>query len=295
MRNFSTKHLVYKKGKHYPVLDEFDNQVMIIDEEGDRHWFDEVSCDPSYKVVTEEFLNQETLKQETSDEEKPLKQEKPLRPLENWIQTLSDYKFERCIKECNTIDYGMFWNGDTQCLYLYYNPMKGYTVSDKGFGIPTRVNLQGKPEIKKKVFDNISFQKVVQNALDNEILSLDADEDSLCKFEVPEDRSLFDELKEGLEECVEIKKEREGEWTDKHYDFNYQLTEEDVENGHIRIDAYFVNRMWKINSWDDTGAAFHNLKTFTRMGNEKNSLGRELEALYKQTKRLCKLHGVEVE
>lgn len=200
----STKYLVYKKGKHYPVLDEFDNQVMIIDEEGDRHWFEEVSYDPSYKVVTEEFLNQET-----SNEEKPLKQEKPHRPLENWIQTLSDYKFERCIKECNTIDYGMFWNGDTQCLYLYYNPMKGYTVSDKGFGIPTRVNLQGKPEIKKKVFDNISFQKAVQNALDNEILSLDADGGSLCKFEVPEDRSLFDELKEGLEECVEIKEDRD--------------------------------------------------------------------------------------
>ena len=171
--------LVYKKGKHYPVINELDNLVSIIDEEGDEHWFDEVPDDPSYKVVTEE--------------------------------------------------------------------------------------------------------------------SSKVDEGSLCKFEVPEDRSLFDELKEGLEECVEIKEDLEGEWTDKHYDLNYQLTEEDVENGHIRIDAYFVNRMWKINSWDDTGAAFHNLKTFTRMGNEKNSLGRELEALYKQTKRLCKLHGVEVE
>ena len=84
-------------------------------------------------------------------------------------------------------------------------------------------------------------------------------------------------------------------WTDKHYDNYYTLTEEEIEAGKIRLDAYTVNRTWKINSWDDTGAAFHLLKTLPRIANEKNDLERELTALYKQVKCLCKLHNVEVE
>lgn len=85
------------------------------------------------------------------------------------------------------------------------------------------------------------------------------------------------------------------EWTDKHYDFNYTLTEDDIEKGVIKIDPYFVNRMWKVNSWDDTGAAFHSLKNYARISNGKNPLERDLTSLYKQVKRLCELHGVLLE
>ncbi len=83
-------------------------------------------------------------------------------------------------------------------------------------------------------------------------------------------------------------------WTDKHYDFTYTLTEEDIESGKIKIDPYFVNRMWRINSWDDTGAAFHSLKNYARICNGKNPLERDLKSLYKQVKRLCELYKVEV-
>lgn len=84
------------------------------------------------------------------------------------------------------------------------------------------------------------------------------------------------------------------EWTDKHYDNYYTLTEEDIEEGKIRIDAYFVNRMWKLNSIDDTGCAFHCLKTYTRMANGKNSMERELNALNGQLKRWAKLMNVKL-
>ena len=84
------------------------------------------------------------------------------------------------------------------------------------------------------------------------------------------------------------------EWSDKHYDLDYTLTEEDIQSGKVRVDAYFVNRMWKINSWDDTGAGFHVLKTFTRMAQDKNDIKRELTAIVNQAKILAKLHGVEL-
>ena len=81
-------------------------------------------------------------------------------------------------------------------------------------------------------------------------------------------------------------------WSDEHYNLFYQLTEEDIKAGQIKVDAYFVNRMWKINSWEDTGAGFHILKTLPRIANNKNSLKRELTALKNQVDILCKLHGV---
>ena len=83
------------------------------------------------------------------------------------------------------------------------------------------------------------------------------------------------------------------EWTDKHYNNFYQLNEEDIKVGKIKVDAYFVNRMWKINQWDDTGAGFHIVKTLPRIANNKNPLKRELVALKKQVDILCKLHGVD--
>lgn len=83
------------------------------------------------------------------------------------------------------------------------------------------------------------------------------------------------------------------DWSDEHYNHFYQLTKEDIERGKIKVDAYFVNRMWKINSWEDTGAGFHILKTLPRIANNKNSLKRELVALKKQVDMLCKLHGVD--
>jgi len=80
---------------------------------------------------------------------------------------------------------------------------------------------------------------------------------------------------------------------DKHYDFTYNLTPEDTERGSIRLDPYFMGKVWKIGSRDDTGILFHSLKTIARFG-DKNDKEREIKALYLQAKRLAEIHGVEV-
>lgn len=89
-----------------------------------------------------------------------------------------------------------------------------------------------------------------------------------------------------------IEPKENSDWTDKHYGHYYKLTDEDISAGQVKVDAYFVNRMWKINSWDDSGAAFHIVKTLPRIANSKNPLKRELVALKKQVDILCNLHGI---
>jgi len=84
------------------------------------------------------------------------------------------------------------------------------------------------------------------------------------------------------------------EWTDKHYDNKYQLSEEDIKNGFINLDVYFVSKQWRIGSRDESGALWHCLKTIARFG-DKNSKEREIKALYAQIKCLAKLEGVDLD
>lgn len=84
------------------------------------------------------------------------------------------------------------------------------------------------------------------------------------------------------------------EWTDKHYNFNYQLKPIDIEKGFVKLDAYLINKIWRLNAADSTGAAFHCLKTLTRLANEKNSKEREIRALYGQVKRWAEIEGIEL-
>ena len=83
------------------------------------------------------------------------------------------------------------------------------------------------------------------------------------------------------------------EWTDKHYDFYYTLTDEDIKNGKIKIDPYFVGKQWRIGSKDDSGILVHNLKTIARFGS-KNDIEREIRALYNQTKRMMELYNISI-
>jgi hypothetical protein len=83
-------------------------------------------------------------------------------------------------------------------------------------------------------------------------------------------------------------------WTAKHYDHYYHLTPEDISEGKIRLDAYTVSKVWKIGSKDDSGALWHTFKLFPRWG-EKNSVEREIKALYAQTKALAKIYNVKLE
>lgn len=81
-------------------------------------------------------------------------------------------------------------------------------------------------------------------------------------------------------------------WTDKHYDFTYELTEEDISKGSLKIDPYFVAKQWKTGSKDDSGALFHVLKTVARFG-DKNDVEREVKALYAQVLGVARSFGVE--
>ena len=87
------------------------------------------------------------------------------------------------------------------------------------------------------------------------------------------------------------------DWTDSHYDVHYRraLTEEELTSKWlcIKLDPYFVNKHWKLNSKEDTGILFHNLKTIARWGS-KNDTEREIRALHGQTKRMAELYGIEL-
>jgi len=79
------------------------------------------------------------------------------------------------------------------------------------------------------------------------------------------------------------------EWSDKHYNFIYKLTEEDIKNKEIKIDPYFVSKEWKLGSKDETGILFHILKTIARFG-LKNTIEREIDAILAQATRLKQLN-----
>lgn len=97
------------------------------------------------------------------------------------------------------------------------------------------------------------------------------------------------------EYLIEVDSEEgHSDWSDKHYDHYYTLTEEDIEAGKIKLDVYTVSNVWGIGSKDDSGALWHTFKIFPRFG-EKNSEEREIKAMYEQVKALAKVKGVKLE
>ena len=82
-------------------------------------------------------------------------------------------------------------------------------------------------------------------------------------------------------------------YTTDHYNLYYILTENDIEAGKIKVDAYWVAKQWKTGSRDDSGALWHSLKTIARFG-EKNDKAREIKALYNQAKALARIYDVEL-
>lgn len=79
------------------------------------------------------------------------------------------------------------------------------------------------------------------------------------------------------------------DYTDTHYDFKYNLTQEDIDRGYIKIDPYFIGNEWKVGEKDPSGILTHNLKTIARFG-DKNSKRRESEALVKQSENLLRFY-----
>lgn len=75
-------------------------------------------------------------------------------------------------------------------------------------------------------------------------------------------------------------------YTDKHYDFTYKLSKEEIEKGEIKLDPYIVASAWKLGERDNnSGILFHILKTIPRFG-LKNDEEREIQAIIKQAENL---------
>ncbi len=193
-------------------------------------------------------------------------------------ETKEDLGYLLCIKDCMIATEGKKYPVKTK---------NGYTITFDSEEIESHV-LGLKDEDFKEYFEYILPLK--ESDL---IASIKQGEDDIKNGDVTDlDKFVKEEL---VYKPIKVESEGgKGDWTASHYDFNYKLTPEDLEKGEIRVDAYFVNRMWKLNSKDDTGAAFHLLKTLTRLSNDKNSFERELTAIYKQSKLLAQLHGVNI-
>ena len=81
----------------------------------------------------------------------------------------------------------------------------------------------------------------------------------------------------------------EDKWSDKHYNFEYELSEEDIKKGKIKIDPYFVDKIWGIKN----GCLFHILKTLARWGN-KNTIERETKASIATLFRYAELENIDL-
>ncbi|AKO61082.1 ATPase [Pseudoalteromonas phage H101] len=117
-----------------------------------------------------------------------------------------------------------------------------------------------------------------------------AKEDVLASFSVPVDNKDIEQQESSKGEG-EVSSAEASVWTDKHYDFTYTLTEEDIEAGEIKIDPYFVADQWKLGEKDNSGVIFHILKTCSRY-KCKHKEEREIKAIYGQIKRLAEMRGV---
>lgn len=216
-------------------------------------------------------------------------------PTYNPVKNISRNKFLRCVDMCkekvvfNNLDgSNTYWMDKSPCGKYYYwdkHNRKNEIIYFRGEVDWVEKNYRkDNPDQRKRLADIVDSLRDYYDEKDPVIVAEENNED------------YWDRVKSSgsINASLDNQDQKKTEWTDKHYDFNYTLTEDDIENGVIKIDPYFVNRMWKINSWDDTGAAFHCLKNYARMSNRKNPLERDLTSLYKQVKRLCDLHGVKL-
>lgn len=118
--------------------------------------------------------------------------------------------------------------------------------------------------------------------------TIDVAEEGVVWKNVP--LSKGDYMEDSIVSCVG----NPSEWSDKHYDHYYTLTEDDIKLGKVRLDVYTVANVWGIGGKDNSGALWHTFKIFPRFG-EKNSEEREIIAMYKQVKALAKVKGVSLE
>lgn len=82
-------------------------------------------------------------------------------------------------------------------------------------------------------------------------------------------------------------------YSTNHYDARMELTQRDIDNGFVRMDAYSIYKANNMNQFDKNGLLFHNLKTLLRFG-IKNEISREVKALVVQSLRLAREEGIDI-
>ena len=82
-------------------------------------------------------------------------------------------------------------------------------------------------------------------------------------------------------------------YSTNHYDARMELTQRDIDNGFVRMDAYSIYKANNMNQFDKNGLLFHNLKTLLRFG-IKNEISREVKALVVQSLRLAREEGINI-
>lgn len=256
------KSLFCKKGNTYKIDTLSEEELSFIDESGENHYWDLYD-------IGEYFYPVEKLKDD----------------LYNPVKDISYKKYLRCTDRLPA----KIFNSDQGCLWMYLsNCGKYYYWCD--------YNSKNEAIYRRGKVNWVESNYEEYNVEDNDIVEIN-DYGVVEDVPVVEQGILISTNNDFVVKGCRVKNSTQlkTEWTDKHYDFNYTLTEDDIEKGVIKIDPYFVNRMWRINSWDDTGTAFHCIKNFARISNAKNPLERDLRSQYKQIKRLCELHGVDLD
>lgn len=177
------------------------------------------------------------------------------------------------------------------------------SIKQGGWTITRFSNQPEQPSVEERPFENWKkdigkgWHFVRENkdsslvkAYTPEAKGMVAKEDVLASFSVPVDNKDIEQQESSKGE-VEVYSAEASVWSDKHYDFTYTLTEEDIGAGEIKIDPYFVADQWKLGEKDNSGVIFHILKTCSRY-KCKHKEEREIKAIYGQIKRLAEMRGV---
>lgn len=158
-----------------------------------------------------------------------------------------------------------------------------YNLRDCKGGYLKEIKQEDKMNKKHKLADLVGeqFNSSYQDSYDYFV----KDEDNItCALLKADCIVVNEEIQKDIPECV-------APTIDSHYNFNYTLTENDIKNGSIKLDPYFVANQWKIGEKDNSGVVFHIFKTCARFS-VKNSKEREIIAIYKSIKRLAELEGI---
>jgi|TARA_A100001391_G_scaffold33224_3_gene17991 acyl carrier protein len=256
------KSLFCKKGNTYKIDTLSGEELSFIDESGDNHYWDLYG-------VGEYFYPVEKLKDD----------------LYNPVKDISYKKYLRCT---DRLPAKMF-NSDQGCLWMYKSSCGKYYYW-------AEYNCANRVIYRREEVDWVESNYGEYSVEDENIVEINdfAEEFSstISSLDTTK-RTKLEGTKEEKKETLLKEVIPTTEWTDKHYDFNYTLTENDIENGVIKIDPYFVADQWKLGEKDNSGVIFHILKTCSRY-KTKHEEEREIKAIHGQIKRLAEIRGVEL-